>query len=63
MIEYKVSKWNYVEELEDIMNYMVNAGWVFESITQPPKIGEELGTVTFSRQQQRIDEGGDDGLE
>ena len=60
MIEYKVYKWGYVEELEDIMNCMVKEGWVFESLTQPPKIGEDLGTVAFSRKEQRIDERDED---
>jgi len=64
MKEYKVCKWGYVEELEDIMNYMVKKGWVFESITQPPKVGYDCGTVMFSKltypESKRIDEGEED---
>ena len=64
MTEYKVYKWAYIEELEDTINYMVKEGWNYQSMTQPPKLGEGLGTVVFCRlalpEPQRIDEGEED---
>ena len=58
MREYKVMKWGYVEELEDLLNQMTNEGWRFDTVEQPRKWEDPMrvGTVVFSRESQRLDE-------